>query len=274
MGARRHATGPIAEVWSRLDAVTDPELDEAVTDLDFIESVEVSDTGEVDIAFRLPTYWCSANFAFLMADDIRRQVSALPWVTRVRPRLEDHMCADDINHGVQNDMPFDKALAGFGTAGSLDEVRDKFRRKAFERRQEAVLRALLAQGLADAHISAMTSGLLAELLIEDASAARQRRRYLDLLAALGHVGGPISRAFVTYDGSPIAADELAGHLQRLKAVRINMEFGGALCRGLLAARYREFDPEKDEPTLVDFMLDRVPPRKQADNGREGVPDHP
>jgi len=274
MDARRHATGLIAEVWSRLDAVTDPELDEAMTDLGFIEDVAVSDGGEVDIAFRLPTYWCSANFAFLMADDIRRQVSVLPWVTSVRPQLKDHMCADDINHGVQNDIPFDKALAGFGIAGSLDEVRDKFRRKAFERRQEAVLRALLAQGLADTDISAMTPGALKELSIDDASAARQRQRYLDLMAELGHAGEPERRAFVTYDGTPIAADELAGHLRRLKAVRINMEFSGSLCRGLLAARYQEFDPETDEPTLVDFMLDRVPPREKARNRQEGVPDHP
>lgn len=274
MGAPRQAIGPLAEVWSRLDAVTDPELDEPLTDLGFIEGVEISDAGEVYITFRLPTYWCSANFAFLMADDIRRQVSALPWVTGVYPQLEDHMCADDINHGVQNGIPFDKALAGFGVAGSLDEVREKFRRKAFERRQEAVLRALLAQGLADADISAMTCGRLEKLSIDHAGAARQRQRYLDLMSELGHAGEPERRAFVTYDGALIAADDLAGHLRRLKAVRINMEFNSALCRGLLEARYREFDPEKDEPTLVDFMLDRVPPREKPRTGQEGVPDNP
>jgi hypothetical protein len=209
-----------------------------------------------------------------MADDIRRQVSALPWVVSVRPQLKDHMCADEINHGVQNGIPFGRALADFGAAGSLDEVRDKFRRKAFERRQEAVLRALLAQGMADSDICALTLGALGKLLIDDASAARQCRRYIDLMLELGHVGGLERQAFVTYDGSPVTAGELADHLRLLKGVRINMEFNGALCRGLLAARYREFDPEKDEPTLVDFMLDRVPLRQKANNGQEGVPDHP
>ena len=40
-------------------------------------------TASVSIGFRLPTYWCAANFAFLMADDMRREVAALPWVTGV-----------------------------------------------------------------------------------------------------------------------------------------------------------------------------------------------
>ena len=36
--------------------------------------------------------------------------------------------------------------------------------------------------------------------------------------------------------------ELPDYLGRLRAVRINMEFNGALCRGLKEARYREKPP--------------------------------
>ena len=72
------------QVNACLATVMDPELDESVTELGFITEVELSGEGEVRIGFRLPTYWCAANFAFLMADDMRCAVEALPWVTRVQ----------------------------------------------------------------------------------------------------------------------------------------------------------------------------------------------
>jgi hypothetical protein len=42
-----------------------------------------------------------------------------------------------------------------------------------------------------------------------------------------------------------------------------MEFGGALCRGLKESRYKEVVQVDGEPTLVDFLLERVPPRQSA-----------
>ena len=44
------------EVWSALSAVTDPELDESVTALEFITALEVEDQKRVKVEFRLPTY--------------------------------------------------------------------------------------------------------------------------------------------------------------------------------------------------------------------------
>ena len=40
-------------------SVTDPELDESVTELRFVTAVEVDAESRVHIRFRLPTYWCS-----------------------------------------------------------------------------------------------------------------------------------------------------------------------------------------------------------------------
>ncbi|MGN1290518.1 MAG: hypothetical protein ACI4XG_28595, partial [Bradyrhizobium sp.] len=40
------------------------------------------------------------------------------------------------------------------------------------------------------------------------------------------------------------AHEMTSYLQRLRGVRINMEFNSALCRGLLAARNGEPDVDK------------------------------
>jgi metal-sulfur cluster biosynthetic enzyme len=66
------------EVWSALSAVTDPEIDESVTSLEFVSSVRIESGNKVRIEFRLPTYWCAPNFAFLMASDMRDAVTQLP----------------------------------------------------------------------------------------------------------------------------------------------------------------------------------------------------
>ncbi len=68
------------EVWSALDVVTDPEIDESVVSLDFVTELKIDSSNRVEIEFRLPTYWCAPNFAFLMASDMRDAVTALEWV--------------------------------------------------------------------------------------------------------------------------------------------------------------------------------------------------
>jgi metal-sulfur cluster biosynthetic enzyme len=230
-----------SEVWGRLALVTDPELDESVTELGFIELVTVDDDDGVDIVFRLPTYWCSANFAFLMADDIHRAVSSLPWVREARPQLRDHMVAEEINRGVCEGKSFGEALKDFASGGSLDEVREKFRRKAFERRQETIMLALREAGYDDQVICRMNLSTYDQVEFGSEEVARQKPRYRELLVERRLAWLPGDRAFVTYEGHPIERDELASYLQRLRAVRINMEFNSSLCRGLLAARYRELD---------------------------------
>lgn len=237
-----------SEVWQRLASVTDPELDESVTDLGFVEHVTVDDDGDVDIVFRLPTYWCSANFAFLMADDMRRAVSSLPWVRKARPQLRDHMVAEQINLGVREGRSFADSLKEFAPGGSLDELRDKFRRKAFERRQEVMILALRGLGYEDPAICRMNLGSFDEVEFTSAEVARQKPRYRDLLIETGLACLPEDRAFVAYEGGPIKRYELVSYLQRLRGVRINMEFNSSLCRGLLAVRNREPVDGKAEPT--------------------------
>ena len=233
----QHDDGKLAEVWSRLDLVTDPELDEPVTDLGFIERVAVSDDGVVDIEFRLPTYWCSANFAFLMADDIHRSVSALAWTREVRPHLHDHMVAEEINRGVRLGLSFGQVFREFDTGDTLDELREKFRRKAFERRQEAVILVMRAAGCDVAALCRMTLATFDQVDLGLGEAPRQKRRYREILIEKGLAAASGDRAFITYNGRAIEGHELRPYLQRLRAVRINMEFNSALCRGLLDARY-------------------------------------
>jgi metal-sulfur cluster biosynthetic enzyme len=239
------------EVWARLALVTDPELDESVTELGFIERVAVDDDCGVDIVFRLPTYWCSANFAFLMADDMRRAVASLPWVRQARPQLRDHMVAEEINRGVSEGKSFGDALSDFASGGSLEEVREKFRRKAFERRQEVVILALREAGYDDQAICQMNLGTYDKVDFASEEAVRQKPRYRELLVEQRLAWLPVDHAFVTYEGHPIRRHELASYLQRLRGVRINMEFNSSLCRGLLAARYREPDGDSAGRAAVD-----------------------
>jgi metal-sulfur cluster biosynthetic enzyme len=236
-----HQDRRTSEVWKRLALVTDPELDESVADLGFVEFVSVDSDARVDIVFRLPTYWCSANFAFLMADDMRRAVLSLPWVRQVRPRLRDHMVAEEINRGVSEGKSFSDALKDFASGGSLDEVREKFRRKAFERRQEVMILALRGLGYEDRAICRMDLGTYDLIDFGSKEVARQKPRYRELLVERRLAVRPGDRAFITYEGHPIKRYEFASYLQRLRGVRINMEFNSSLCRGLLAARYGELD---------------------------------
>ena len=225
------------EVWRRLARVADPELDEPVTDLGFIRSVEIEAGGAVEIAFRLPTYWCAANFAFLMADDMRREVGALPWVTRVSPRLLDHMYADRINAGVARGASFRQVFGAEIADETLEALRAKFLRKAFQRRQEAVLLALIEAGRAPSEIVALDLARLEALALPTPDWPMQRRRYLEMRHRLAQAPpADTEPAFVDLDGAPLSDDRFEAHLQMLRSVRLNMEFNGALCRGLLAVR--------------------------------------
>ena len=234
------------EVLARLAGVTDPELDEPVTDLGFVEGVTVEEDGAVCVDFRLPTFWCAANFAYMMAEDMRDAVSALPWVTRVVPRLTDHMCAEQVNRGVAAGLAFGAAFGEAGSDDDLADLRATFRRKAFQGRQEALLRALLAQGLAPAALAAMTLAVLERTAAAGEGGAAKKRRYREIRARLGGPAGPEALAFVTPEGGPLDPSVFDDYLRALASVRIAMELNGALCRGLLEARERASRPSRPE----------------------------
>ena len=263
---REIETRRLGEVWARLEEVPDPELDEPVTSMGFVELVTLGEGDRVEVDFRLPTYWCSPNFAFLMAEGIHREVSALPWVSRVVVRLHDHMFADQVNEGVNGGRRFRDIFRELSDGADLDELRAKFDEKAFQRRQEVVLLSLQARGLSPASIVAMTLGDLDHTVFQGEEDSAQAPRYRRLLVAKGLATEPGDLAFRTWQGAALSAEGLAAHLQQLRSVRVNMEFNGALCRGLKQARYKEHGEPvtcDGEPTLVDFIRGRVP-RRQAD----------
>ena len=235
------------EVWARLHTVTDPELDEPVTDLKFVSEAEVGADNRVRIGFRLPTYWCAANFSFLMADDMRRAVLDLPWVTGVDVTICEHMYADKINDGLKQGLSFEETF-GDEADGDLDALRQVFLVKAFQRRQAALLGHLTAQRHEAGELTALTLGGLDALALNDEGAGL-RARYLERRAVAGPARGA-DLAFVDADGVRLQAETLGAYVRALRRINVNAEFNGALCKGLLAVRFDMDTPLGQTPAAT------------------------
>ena len=76
-------------VLAALSTVLDPELDEPITDLGFVRSVRIQD-GNVTVHLRLPTSFCSPNFAYLMASDALDALRRVERIGQVVGQLDDH----------------------------------------------------------------------------------------------------------------------------------------------------------------------------------------
>ena len=229
-----HMTAREAEVWACLRGVTDPELDESVTELNFVSHADVDENDHVHIGFRLPTYWCSANFSFLMADDMRLAVNALSWVKGVHVELGEHMYADKINAGLAQGLSFQETF-GAEADGDLNELRQTFLVKAFQRRQVALLNHLTGEGHALEAVIALTLGGLDALELNP-EGAKLVERYLERRGVVGPVR-PDALAFITAEGAGLKAESYSAYVSGLRRVGVNAEFNGALCRGLLSVRF-------------------------------------
>lgn len=217
-----------------LDTVMDPELDESVAAMGFIESVAV-DGRRADIVFRLPTFWCSANFAFLMAADMRCAVERLPGIETARVRLVDHFASGKINRGVAEGWRFSEAFPGEART-DLAEIRRAFEDRAFLGRQETLLRGLAAaRGVEAALATSMED--LDRLASDDNAALRADAvRYIALRRREAGGHDPEAPAFVTLGGAPIAPAAYRDHLRALRRVKGAAEANAEMCRLWLDAR--------------------------------------
>ncbi|HEX2528155.1 MAG TPA: iron-sulfur cluster assembly protein [Geminicoccus sp.] len=232
-------TAEKAEVMARLDEVFDPELDQSVTSMGFIESVRIEDR-VVDVAFRLPTFWCSANFAFLMAVDMKIAIEQLDWVGEARIRLVDHFAARKINEGVARSARFDEVFAGEATT-DLSEIRKLFREKAFLGRQASFLRAMVAERGVEAAL-ALTLGGLRELAHGTGELRPLALRYLTARLVDGGPVTPDAPAFTTLAGDAVTVERYTQHLREIRRVRGAAEANAEMCRIYLEARYAGAQP--------------------------------
>ena len=227
----------LEQIRTALDTVTDPEIDESVAELEFVSRVEVSDKNEVSIEFRLPTYWCAPNFAFMMASDMRDAVMEMGWVRSVSVQLLDHFSADLINRGVALRQDFRDAFPG-ETDDDLASVRLKFLGKAFERRQELLIRHLLGAGYSGEWISQISLGDLRGLSL-DYEGTRLRTLYIFAWRRLHPEWSDVNLAFVALSGDRLDPGQFSSYLRKIGGVRRNAEYNGLICRSLLAERKAE-----------------------------------
>jgi metal-sulfur cluster biosynthetic enzyme len=220
------------EVWEALSTVCDPELDEPITDLEFVEEVVVAGSGDVTVQFRLPTAWCSPNFAWLMATGIVTEVGKLDWVKEVRPILRDHIFGNKINEGLTLGNSFEEVF-GNEVSGSIEEVRKKFVIKAFQRRQELVIKDLLNYGLEVFELLAMTLIDLSDFNFNNENENKNRLRYIE---ARGKFTVENTAAFIDENGEKIHPKNFQSRMEKLRSTRLNMEFTGSVCRSLLKVR--------------------------------------
>jgi metal-sulfur cluster biosynthetic enzyme len=217
-------------VFGALAHVRDPELDEPLPDLGFVAGVHV-DGRSVEVRLRLPTYFCAPNFAWLMVDDARAAVSALPEVDEVVVTLDDHFASSEINGAAS----FEQAFPG-EAHGDLTELRELFHRKAFVARQGRVCDRLLHAG--------RTLEEVTSLRLADLEPDVDVTRCVELRGELGLDASPDSPAFLLPDGSTPDSASLGRWLRLARLVRLSLEGNAGLCRSLLETRYGIHDPEE------------------------------
>lgn len=244
--------------YRALDVVLDPELDEPITDLGFVRSLEVLGA-DVVVHLRLPTSFCSPNFAYLMASDAKDALSALPWTGRVVVELDDHHDSEIINRGLAADAGY-RGTFLHEAEHDLEELRATFRRKAHTAAMERCLTALL-RAEPERPLEALGQVLLAELLPGPHVDALLRRR-----AALGLPVGPDAVVLVDAEGSGYAPEAVPMALRRARSTRISVDGNAHFCRGLLRTRYPgsggDQSPRSDGAEPADLPVPSLLPRQE------------
>jgi metal-sulfur cluster biosynthetic enzyme len=247
---------PTAEDDARaaLGTVVDPELDEPITDLGFVRSLEVDDH-DVVVHLRLPTSFCSPSFAYLMASDAKDALTALPWTRRVVVELDDHHDSDLINAGLAADAGY-RGTFRHEAEQDLEGLRTTFRRKAHTAAMERCLTALL-RSEPDRDVTSLGTVTLADLPPGEHTDALRRRR-----TALGLPDDPAAPVMVDHDGHGYPPEEVPLRLRRARSTRISIDGNAHFCRGLLRTRYpgSEADqvPRHDDPAFIPLTTLQTP----------------
>jgi len=216
-------------VLAALGTVRDPELDESVTVLGFVDSCTVSDDGDVEVHLRLPTYFCAPNFAFLMVADAYDAVSTVPGVRRAQVLLDDHFASTQINEGVAARAGFVSSFEGLAES-ELDTLRSDFVRKAVMAGTDRVCRPLVGAGVSSDELASMSLG--------DAPPGEDRERLRARRAELGLPAEDDSPLLVdVVTGARVQPETLPLHLRRARLTQVNTEANASVCRGMLAHRY-------------------------------------
>lgn len=237
-----------ALISERLGRVLDPELDRPIVELGFVKSLK-ADAAKLHVSLEMPTSWCSPNFAYMMAEDVRRELLTVDSVDDVQIHLENNVMACAIEEGVNSGQSFDEAFAGEAFE-SLGRLRGLFLRKGYVKRQEALLKRLLVAGFSYQEISSLTVQAVSVqhgicYVETDAGRITQIQPasivddYLSRRAQIGLDTSPDSLLFVDVKGGGLSAEKLEEYLVYVRTVRLSMEANGSLCSALMAATQKQ-----------------------------------
>ncbi len=228
------ASPPADAAYAALDEVVDPELDEPITELGFVRSLEVTGDGDVTVHLRLPTAFCAPNFAYLMASDAKDALARLPWTRRIVVELDDHHDSGTINRGLAADAGY-RGTFPYEAENDLEELRTTFRRKAHTAAMERCLTRLLRTE-PDRSVEPLAGVTLADLPQDRHTEALLRRR-----SAIGLPDAPGALVMVDHEGRGHPPEDVPPRLRLARATRISIEGNAHFCRGLLRTRYQD-DP--------------------------------
>ena len=231
-GTAPHGASLAHEVIDALSTVMDPELDEPITELGFVRSVALHPSG-VTVHLRLPTSFCSPNFAYLMVSDSQDALRRVRGIGHVTVLLDDHHDSDKINAGIAADAGY-KGTFGVEAEDSLDELRLTFQRKAHTAAMERCVMAALTAGV-------VTVEELGGLSLGDLPGGRTKEALVRRRADIGLGVAPEVLVVVDEHGVPVPDEERPLRLRFAKSVRISIEGNAHFCRGLLATRYADGD---------------------------------
>ncbi|MDS1114007.1 iron-sulfur cluster assembly protein [Gordonia westfalica] len=218
------------DVLTALGTVLDPELDQPITELKFVRSILIDETG-VTVHLRLPTSFCSPNFAYLMGSDALDALEDINGIGQVRVLLDDHHDSDKINGGLDARAGY-KGTFGVEALDSLDELRLTFRRKAHTAAMERCVAAEIAAGR-------ITVAEVDRLALRDLPRGHHKAALLRRRMELGLSICPNSLVVVDEEGHVLPAEQVPMRLRFARSVRISMEGNSHFCRGLLATRYAD-----------------------------------
>src|SRR5438093_5111543 len=133
-------------VLRALSTVTDPELDEPITDLGFVKELSISNDGRVSLDLVTSTFWCSPNFVYMMLEEARDVVSRLGGVNQVRVHLDGHHDSDRINEAINAGKSFSDCY-GAEANGNLVELNRMIRTRALRSRLFSMATSLSKHGV-------------------------------------------------------------------------------------------------------------------------------
>jgi hypothetical protein len=197
------------------------------------------------VDLHLPTGWCAANFAYMMAEDVRHALLAVEGVQSVALKMNDHFDAQRIETGIQQGHSFSQVYAGEATE-NLEPLRQIFLRKAYTSRQLRFMRSLRAVGLDDETLCSLT---LADLCLDNGQATVRAAdgwlalaegapalRYVQQRAKLGLDSSPASPLLLDVKGEAISPEKFQEYWRYARTIQVSMEANGSLCSALLQAR--------------------------------------